>query len=141
MMNALFEPNKAVARRYVYDFVNTGKCENLSEVISPEFMDIYSGKTGGAEIVEKHIRAVRSTYPDLFVDILDQYCDRDYVISTFLARATHSGEWLGIAPTQRQIRIQGVNIDRIVDGRIVEHNGFANTLEALLEIDALPGIG
>ena len=41
-------------------------------------------------------------------------------------------------PTNKTIRIDAVNIDRIRDGKIVEHWGAANTLEALLEIGALP---
>jgi hypothetical protein len=31
----------------------------------------------------------------------------------------------------------GVNVDRVVDGRIVEHGGAANMLDALLEIGAV----
>jgi predicted ester cyclase len=49
----------------------------------------------------------------------------------------HTGEWLGIAPTGRPVVITGVNVDRIVNGRIVEHGGAANMLDALLEIDAV----
>jgi hypothetical protein len=33
--------------------------------------------------------------------------------------------------------ITGVNVDRVVDGRIVEHGGAANMLDALLEIGAV----
>jgi predicted SnoaL-like aldol condensation-catalyzing enzyme len=36
------------------------------------------------------------------------------------------------------VYFEGVNIDRIKDGKIVEHWGAANTLEALAGIGALP---
>jgi predicted ester cyclase len=33
---------------------------------------------------------------------------------------THRGEFLGIAPTGRELTFEGVTIDRVVDGKIVE---------------------
>ena len=35
--------------------------------------------------------------------------------------------------TNKIIEIKGVNIDKIVDGKIVEHSGAANTFEAFWE--------
>jgi len=48
---------------------------------------------------------------------------------------------MGIAPTGKKVEITGVNINRIVDGRIVEHGGAANLLEPLLEIGAIQVVG
>jgi len=42
-----------------------------------------------------------------------------------------------MTPTGRQVVITGVNLDRVVNGRIVEHGGAANMLEALLAIGAV----
>ncbi len=42
-----------------------------------------------------------------------------------------------MAPTGKAVVITGVNVDRVVDGLIVEHGGAANTFEALLEIGAI----
>ena len=47
------------------------------------------------------------------------------------------GEWIGIEPTGRKVEYTGVNVDRVKDGRIVEHGGAANLLETLLEIGAV----
>ncbi len=52
-------------------------------------------------------------------------------------RGTHRGEWLGISPTGLPVEVSAVNVDRIVDGRIVEHGGAANLLGPLLEIGAI----
>jgi predicted ester cyclase len=60
-----------------------------------------------------------------------------WVVSRITARGTHQGTWLGMRPTGRIIEIVGVNIDKVVNGRIVEHGGAANLLEPLLEIGAV----
>lgn len=52
-------------------------------------------------------------------------------------RGTHAGEWLGMRPTGEVVEMTAVNIDRIVDGRIVEHGGAANLLFPLLKIGAV----
>jgi hypothetical protein len=44
-------------------------------------------------------------------------------------------------PTGKRVEITGVNVDRVVDGRIVEHGGAANLLGPLLEIGAIRVVG
>ena len=43
---------------------------------------------------------------------------------------------MGMKPTGKKLEISLVNVDRVIDGRIVEHGGAANMLEPLLEIGA-----
>ncbi|MDH5219207.1 MAG: ester cyclase [Gammaproteobacteria bacterium] len=136
------EDRKSVVRCFIEDMVSTGKTDQLSTVIADDYVDYYSNSSRrGPEVARTHIEAVRSTYPDLIVKVIEQYCDGDVVISTIRGTATHKGKWLNIEPTNKPIVIDGVNINRVVEGKIVSHSGFANTLEALLEIGALPGIG
>ena len=66
-----------------------------------------------------------------------QISEGDWVVTCITARATHNGEWLGIKPTGKEVEITGVNVDKIVSGRIVEHGGAANMFEALLRIGAI----
>lgn len=46
-------------------------------------------------------------------------------------------KWIGIKPTGKTVVFTGVNFDRVVDGKIVEHGGAANILGPLLEIGAI----
>lgn len=80
--------------------------------------------------MKQHLLAVKQTYPDYTMKIIRQYEDCDYVISEFIMRGTHKGEFLGIAPTNKVLEIIGVDIDRVVDGKIVEHSGSTETFEA-----------
>ncbi len=42
-------------------------------------------------------------------------------------------EWFGMKPTGETITFRGVNVDRIKDGKIIEHGGAANLLEPLMK--------
>jgi len=131
---------KKIARRFIEEIVNTGKTETISEFIDPNYKD-HNDKENeitGIEGAIAHIAAVRSTYPDLVVSIEQQICEGNIVVSHIIGRATHSGNWLGMKPTNKPITIHGVNIDKFKGNRIIEHWGMANSLEALLEIGAFP---
>jgi predicted ester cyclase len=133
------EENKRLVRRYYEEVGNTGNLDAIEQYISPEYTEMYNGerRSVGIEGAKAHIAGVRQTYPDLHITIERQIAEGDWVVSCITARGTHKGSWLGIKPTNRPVIITGVNVDRVVNGTIVEHGGAANMLESLLEIVAI----
>ncbi len=91
--------------------------------------------------LREHILGVRQTYPDLHLTVEQQIAEDEWVATCITARGTHKGSWLGIKPTGKAVSFTGVNINRVVDGRIVEHGGAANLLGPLLEIGAIQVVG
>ena len=87
----------------------------------------------GIEGMKQHLLALKKTYSDYTIKIVRQYVAENYVISEFVMKGTHKGEFIGITPTNKVLEITGVNIDKLIDGRIVEHGGAANTFEAFWE--------
>lgn len=75
----------------------------------------------------------RKTYPDYTIEIIRQFEDGETVVSEFIMKGTHKGEFIGITPTNKIIEMKGVDIDKIVNGKIVEHGGAVNTFEAFWE--------
>ena len=131
--------NKKIVRRYIEEAVNAGNLENLEEIISSEYIETLgpNGETLGIEGAKQHILAVRQTFPDLHLTIEKQIAEGDWVVTCVTAKATHQGSWLGMKPTGKKVAITGVNVDKVINGRIVEHGGAANMFEALLEIGAI----
>ena len=87
----------------------------------------------GIDGMKQHLVDVKKTYPDYTMKILKQYADGDYVISEFIMEGTHEGEWIGIQPTHKRLSFTGVDIDKVVDGKIAEHGGAVNTFDTLYE--------
>ena len=93
------------------------------------------------KIVRRYIEEIINTGN---VAEIEKYISADYVEiheSGKHAICTHMGTWLGIKPTGKKVIFTGVNINRIVDGKIVEHGGAANMMGPLLEIGALQVVG
>lgn len=122
--------------KHFYEYVTSN---HLIDELSEYIADNCTVRIGdniipvGLEGMRQHMIEVRKTYPDLKMTIIRQYSDGDTVISEFIMEGTHLGEWLGMKPTGKKLRMTGVDIDRLVDGKIVEHGGAVNTFEALFE--------
>lgn len=129
------EANKALVRRYIEEMVNAGSVEGAEEVFDPCVAELMDGKRYEVGIagMKEHILGVRQTYPDLHLTIDLQIAEGEWVATCITARGTHLGEWLGIKPTGKVLEYTGVNVDRIVNGRLVEHGGAANMLGPMLE--------
>ena len=137
------DDNKNLIRRFIEDVINTGNVDELDEIISPNYVEVHRGTQHsiGIEGAKEHILGVRQTYPDLHLTIEQQIAEGEWVATCITARGTHEGSWLGIKPTGKAVEYTGVNINRIVNDRIVEHGGAAHLLEILLEIGAIQVVG
>ena len=120
-------------------FYETIVSENLLEELPQFIAEDCVVKVGeqiipvGIDGMKQHLVDVKKTYPDYTMKILKQYADGDYVISEFIMEGTHEGEWIGIKPTHKRLSLTGVDIDKVVDGKIAEHGGAVNTFDTLYE--------
>jgi predicted ester cyclase len=143
MLTVAETDNKLLVRKYIEEVINTGVVDEIEKYISNDYTEIFEGKRYllGIDGAREHIRGVRRTYPDLTLTIEQQVAEGEYVATCITARGTHQGEWLGIKPTGKLVTYTGVNIDRVVNGRIAEHGGAANLLGPLLEIGGVRVVG
>jgi predicted ester cyclase len=133
------DDNKLLIRNYYEKVVNTGNVNEIEKYISPSYYEVHKGQKHNIDIegVKEHIISVRKTFPDLMMNIELQIAEGNLVVSCITVSGNHKGDWLGIKPTGKLLIYTAVNIDRIVNGVIVEHGGAANILEPLLEIRAI----
>lgn len=60
------------------------------------------------------------SFSDSKVHVMQQIAEGDLVATRWEFTATHTGEFMGLAPTGKEITWTGVQIDRYKDGKIVE---------------------
>lgn len=137
------EANKKQVRRYYEEVVNPGAVDRVPAFVSPDYTEVHDEARYrlGIEGAQEHIRGVRRTYPDLHLTVEQQIAEGEWVVTRVTMRGTHLGEWMGIRPTGRPVVVTAVNVDRVVDGLIVEHGGAANLLGPLLAIGAVRAAG
>jgi serine phosphatase RsbU (regulator of sigma subunit)/predicted ester cyclase len=129
------EKNKALVRRF-YEAQGKGDLDALEELLAPDFVDhnLLPGQAPGREgylqgVVEDH-----TAYSNFYYVIEDQMTSGDKVISHVTARGIHDrSEFLGIAPTGKEVIYKGLVIHRISGGKIAEEWSYGNILGDVLE--------
>ena len=136
------EQNKQLIRRFYTQVVGGGDYSDLDSFVAADYVDHNAAEGGrGPEVVRTHLEAIRRTLPDLRVRVEDIFAEGDYVITRVAGRGTHLGEWMGIKPTGREVRLKGINIDRVERGRIADHWGEADTIGMLVQMGVDPFVG
>jgi steroid delta-isomerase-like uncharacterized protein len=74
----------------------------------------------GPEAFVAFAHGIRNAFPDSELVVEDAFAVGDKVAVRWTATGTHEGEISGAAPTHKRIRITGITIVRIVNGKIVE---------------------
>lgn len=89
---------------------------------------------GIAEFREGYMRPTQTSFPDMRHQIKDLLFDGEKVVMRFHGEGTHKGEFMGIAPTNKVMRYEGIAIFRMQGTRIAEvwvHSNAAKQLAAL----------
>jgi predicted ester cyclase len=134
--------NKELVRRYYERVVDEHRPEELPLFIHPKYVDHNSdGNERGPALVFAHLEGLRRTFPDFHLRVEQMVAEGDLVATRVTASGTHTGVWQEIAPTGSEIRLDGINIDRVEAGLIAEHWGQADTVGMLhqMGVDAFAG--
>ena len=94
----------------------------------------------GIEGIKQTVPMFRTAFPDLQFNIVDLIAEGDKVVSRLTIQATHKGEFMGISPTGKQVSITGIDIVRIVDGKMVELWGEVDMLRLMQNLGVVPPI-
>ena len=81
--------------------------------------------------------ALYAAIPDWRVTIDDLVAEDDKVVVRWTGRGTHRGEWQGRPPTGREVTTTGIDIERMVDGKIVQEDGEVDMLGFLRQVGAI----
>lgn len=129
------EENKMLVTEYWNEVVwaDQGK---IAEIVAPDEVHHWGvfDDTSGFEAFMTAFDRFLTAFPDLrfTVDLLA--AQDDLVASLWTATGTHSGEWQGIAPTNKHVTWQGINVFRVECGKIAESWGEANHLGLLAQV-------
>ena len=138
------EENKAVMRRIVDEIYNKGNVSVADELVSPEYGYSYDGGLGrskGIESYKQFASMILKAFPDHHITLEDIIAEGDKVVMRLTITGTHTGgNYMGIAPTGRQFKMNAIIISRLVNGKIVEQWENADLLGQLQQLGAIPPV-
>jgi len=84
------------------------------------------------------VRAFTTAFPDAQISLNGSIGDRDMVASRWTITGTHRGEFQGVPATGRQVTMAGIDVSRVVDGKVDEHWAQFDVIGVLQQIGAIP---
>lgn len=81
---------------------------------------------------------LKMAFPDLRHSIQEQIAEGDLVATLSIVSGTHRGAFLGVPASGRAVTFQHLDLDRLVNGKVLTHNAESGWLGVLLEWGILP---
>lgn len=110
--------------RGVVDAVNANDMETVAKALAPEFLrhDLagYLEPIVGQDGIVDFLGMLRQALPDMRVELEDVFATEERVALRITIRGTHTGDFMGVAPTGRAVSFAAMNIYRMEQGRAVE---------------------
>jgi steroid delta-isomerase-like uncharacterized protein len=135
------EANKALVRRFYDEVINGRKLEVLNEILDPNFEGF---KVEGEDRVRDRadFKAIMAMVLDAFADyhqtIHDWIAEGDKVVARWSIRGTHTGTYVNIPATGKQIKTTGIDIFRVAGNTIREHWAEMDYYGTLQQMGVLP---
>ncbi len=137
-------PDAATLLRRWFDEVwNRGMADTIDELFSPEGVIWGVGRPevasrGSAEFKAFYV-ALRSACPDVQINLEQVVQEGDTAFARWTATMTHAGEGLGIAPTNKIMKLCGMTAIRASNGTIVEGWNIWDQVGMARELGVLEG--
>lgn len=131
---------KLLVKSFVEEAINKGNLDAINELVAENFVEHvpFPGQGPGRDGLRQAIGTFLSAFPDIHWTLDEQIEEGEKVVSRFTWAGTHRGEFLGIPPTGKPVKVWGVVMDVIKNGTLIESRIIMDTLGLLQQIGAVP---
>ncbi|MFQ6046928.1 MAG: ester cyclase [Gemmatimonadales bacterium] len=134
----MVEQNKALVRRY-YEMLDKGDMDAIAELFAEDILWRFSGMGAlDKKGIEGLIQGFRTAFPDMRHTLDAQTAEGDWVTTPLTFTATHKGDMMGVPPPGKRVDVRGINVHRVVEGKIVEAETVVDMLGLMQQIGAIP---
>jgi predicted ester cyclase len=139
VMTSHEEQNKEIVRRF-YEAFNMNDEATLKEVLEPELTAYTHGDTepqNRAAMLQR-IRMWNAAFETQFT-VEEQIAEEDRVATRVTMHAIHNrGEFQGLTPNGKNVAVEGITIERINNGKIVERRVSSDWYGMMQQLGLIP---
>jgi predicted ester cyclase len=131
---------KAAARRTLEEIFPTADVAALAEVVDPDIVnhEAAPGAPQGFEGIKQTMLWLAGAFSDRRYEIHQIIAEGDTVVLHCTFSGRHTGEFMGLAPTNRPFAFRQVHIIRFQQGKGVESWAVRDDLGLMRQLGALP---
>jgi steroid delta-isomerase-like uncharacterized protein len=117
---AMSNENKALVRRWFEEVWNKGRASAIDEMLAGDAVVHGLGEDMNPSEFKAFHRDYRNAFPDISLHVDDVVAEGDFVAARWSGSATHSGVGLGVPPTGKPVRLTGMVLIRVEQGKVAE---------------------
>ncbi|HTF26949.1 MAG TPA: ester cyclase [Candidatus Limnocylindria bacterium] len=136
--------NKAVVRRLYEEVWNKRRLELVDEIISPSHAlhdPTLTDSSVGPDAYKRQVSRFIVGIPDLRFTIEDIVDEKEKLAVAWTISGTHTGEFMGIPATNKKVYVEGITINHIVDGKIMDSYVSWDTFGMMQQLGVVPTLG
>jgi steroid delta-isomerase-like uncharacterized protein len=133
--------NAALIRKWFDEVWNQGREATIDAMCSKDAIGHGQAQHGadihGPEHFKQFWRSFRAAFSNIRIDVHDTIGQDDRVVARWTMAMTHTGSFLGMAPSNKRVSVNGITILRFVDGKIIEAWDKWDQLSLLVQLGAV----
>ena len=134
------EQNKSIARRLYDEVINQENATVIDEIFAPNVVlhDPIMGTHTGIDAFRQLLGVFDTAFPRHRVQVEGMTAEGDFVSVLHTHTATHTGPFMGMPSTGKQAVVSGIELFRIVEGKIAEFWRKDDDVSLLMQLGAIP---
>ena len=133
--------HKLLFGRLYHSVWNQRRLEYIDQVIAQTHAlgdPTVSGGAVGPAAYRRQVERFLSGLPDLKFTVDDTISEKDKLVVAWTITGTHKGQLLGVPPTNKKVIFNGITINLIADGKILESTVIWDRLSLLEQLGIHP---
>lgn len=137
------EAANIAAYKAVIDIYNTKQFDKMDAYTAQDFVDHSAapGQKPGLAGYKEHMQTFVQGFPDIHVTVLSMSADSDKIYSQLNWKASFTGEMMGMKPTGKSADVEGMEMVRFKDGKLVERWSYFQDMKMMMQLGLLPDMG
>jgi steroid delta-isomerase-like uncharacterized protein len=139
-VSSISDPRAAVGRWF--DRVDRGGVPDVDQYVVDGYQDHnpppIQGLAGGATGLRQVFALTLTAFGEFHHEIAASISEDDKVASRVTGFGKHTGDFLGIPATGKDVTMTGITIHRVTDGKLSEHWAQIDALSLLQQLGAVP---
>lgn len=132
--------NSEVVCRFIDEVLNKDNVDGAGEFFWDDMVEQVPlpGQGPGLDGLKDVLRGLKAAFPDIHWIIEEQIAEGDKVVTRFEWTGTHQGEFFGVPATGRPVKVWGVVIDCLENGKIKDTRIIMDALGIMMQLGAFP---
>ena len=130
--------NSEIVNQFIEEVLNQGNINACGKYFWEDMVEQepLPSQGPGLDGLKDVLRGLRSAFPDMHWTIEEQISEGEKVMTRFEWTATHQGAFFGIAATGRPVKVWGMVVDRLVNGKIKDTRILMDTPAMMAQLTA-----